>query len=312
MPCPRLIQITCSFAILLSSVVAQETVTPIAGIGPTGPIQSIHDGFAFKFTEGPAADAEGGLYFTDVFAGRIYRVESEDEPTLILEKSAGMNGLMFDSKGRLIGCKGGAGSIVSIDVKTGEMTTVAGEYDGKRFNRPNDLVIDRSGGVYFTDPKFGRGTQDVEGVYYISADADVSQLTGTLKFPNGITMSPDESTLYVLQYQAQELMAYPVESPGKVGEGRVFCKVDSGDKTPAGGDGMTVDTDGNLYLTAPAKQAIQVVSPEGKTLGMIPLPAKPTNCAFGGPDMKTLYVTAMKQMFALPMETTGHRFAAGL
>lgn len=289
---------------------ADEPAQTIAGIGPAGSIESVHTGLTFG--EGPAADFDGQLYFTDVFANRILKANPGAKPAAILENSQAANGLMFSRPGTLIACQGGSGKIISIDVASKEVSVVVDAYNGNRFLRPNDLVVDKQGGVYFTDPKIGSGgTQDKAGVYYATKEAGATRLADDLLFPNGIILSPDEKTLYVLQYSAAEAMAYAVTAPGKIGPGRVFFKLpqkSAGNK--AGGDGLTIDTNGNLYITVPALKSLAVVSPEGKQLGMIPLPAVPTNCAFAGADMKTLYVTTAQVLYRLPMEATGHRFGA--
>jgi gluconolactonase len=174
--------------------------------------------------------------------------------------------------------------------------------------------VDRQDGVYFTDPSFQAGTsqQDKMGVYYVSPQGKVTRLIDDLPRPNGVILSPDEKTLYVLPSGSVDVMAYPVLSPGKIGPGRVPCKLEQAPTGPArGGDGLAVDTKGNLYLTQPSLFAIQVVSPEGKTLGLIKFPENPANCDFGGKDMKTLYVTARTSLYTVRMEATGHRLAAG-
>lgn len=288
---------------------AADAPMKIPGIGPIGPIETVHTGLTFA--EGPAPDFDGQLYFTDVFANRVLKVNPGGKPTMVLEASQGTNGLMFSRPGTVIACQGGLGRIISIDAATKVVSVVVDKHNGERFNRPNDLVVDQQGGVYFTDPKFGAGKQDQEGVYYATAQAGATRLVGDLTFPNGIILSPDEKTLYVLQYAAAEAMAYPVTAPGKLGPGKTFFALpqkDAGKK--AGGDGMSIDTKGNLYITVPALKQLAVVSPEGRQLGTIALPAVPTNCAFGGQDMKTLYVTTANVLYALPMEAVGHRFGS--
>lgn len=297
--------------VLAGFAAAADDAKPIPGIGPVGEIVKLHTGFAF--TEGPAADAEGNVYFTDIRNNRIHRVDVDGKLSTFLEDSKACNGLMFNSKGLLIACQGGTGKVIAIDPKSKEITVVAGEYNGKRFNAPNDLVIDRQDGVYFTDPAFGRDmAQDKMGVYYVDTKGTVTRLIDDLPRPNGVLLSPDEKTLYVLPSGSPNVMAYPVLEPGKIGKGNVLCKLEQADSGQArGGDGLAVDTKGNLYLTQPSLKAIQVVSPEGKTLGLIRIPENPANCDFGGKDTKTLYVTAQKSLYAIKMEATGHRFAAG-
>jgi len=272
---------------------------PIPGIGPAGEIVKLHTGF--KFTEGPAADAEGNVYFSDIPSNRIHKVDLEGKLSTFLENSEGANGLMFDALGRLVACQGGSGRMVAIGVADQKITVLAEKMAEK--GKPNDLVIDAAGGVYFTDP-------GEKSVYYVTADGKASTVLGDMPRPNGVILSPDEKTLVVLPSGSPDVMAYPVTAPGKVGAGKVFCKLEQAAQgNPRGGDGLTVDTKGNFYFTQPSLGAIQVVSPEGKTLGLIKIPEGPSNCTFGGKDMKTLFVTARTSLYAVKMEATGHRFA---
>ncbi|MBM3892592.1 MAG: SMP-30/gluconolactonase/LRE family protein, partial [Verrucomicrobia bacterium] len=140
---------------LVAAIASAQDNKPIAGIGPAGEIVQAHTGF--KFTEGPAADAQGNVYFTDIPNGRIHKVDAAGKLSTFLENSQGCNGLMADARGRLIACQGGAGRVIAIEVATKRIEPLAETYNGKRFNAPNDLVVDRHGGVYFTDPSFGRG-----------------------------------------------------------------------------------------------------------------------------------------------------------
>jgi hypothetical protein len=146
--------------------------------------------------------------------------------------------------------------------------------------------------------------QDKMGVYYVSPSGQISRLIENLSRPNGVILSPDETTLYVLSSQSS-VMAYPVNAPGQIGQGRVFVQLQSS----SNGDGMTIDSQGNLYVTRPGINSIEVVSPEGKSLGLIPFPEAPSNCTFGGADFKTLYVTARTSVYSAKMAVVGYRFA---
>ncbi len=290
-------------ASLLTITTLARADDPIVGIGPTGPIAKVATGF--QFTEGPAADAEGRVYFSDVRGNKVLRIGADGQAETVLADSQGCNGLMADAKGRLIACQGGAGRIVAIDPTSGEVEPLAEEFGGRKFERPNDLVVDRKGGVYFTDP--GRGA-----VYYRAHEGEVRQVLAGLARPNGLILSPDERTLYVVPSASAEVLACAVESPGVVAPPKPFCKLEQATEGPArGGDGLAVDAQGNLYLAVPAVSSIQVVSPDGKTLGLFEVAEAPSNCKFGGPDMKTLYITARTSVYAAPMEVTGHRFPAG-
>jgi len=291
--------------LLFASVAFSQETESIEGIGPTGPLKLVGKGF--RFSEGPAADADGRLYFSDVRASNIHRLADDGSVELWLKDSGGANGLMFNAAGNLLACQAQHGRIVSFEMATKELTPIASEYGGKRFNGTNDLTVDRQGGVYFTDPKSGRAHQDSAAFYYAAADGTVKRLADDLKYPNGVLLSPDEKTLYVLQYLSPELMAYQIKSPGVLGRGTVLCDLAcKADHPERGGDGMTVDLMGNLYVTVPSIKSIQVIDSRGKSLGIIPLPVGPTNCTFAGPDRKTLYVTTAKAVYSLPMQAQGH------
>jgi gluconolactonase len=287
---------------------ADEKPMRIEDIGPAGPITKLHTGFAF--TEGPAADRNGNVYFSDIPNQRIHKVDAGGKLSVFREKSNRANGLMLNAKGEIVACEGD-GQVVAYSPDGKSRRVLADTYEGKRFNAPNDLVLDKQGGVYFTDPYFGPRQPLPQGktaVYYIAADGKVSRLIDDLPLPNGVILSPDEKTLYVIPSGQAEMMAYPVEAPGKIGKGRVFCTLKQrreGGKS--GGDGLTVDEKGNLYITSGL--GLQVFTPDGKLLGIIALPEQPANVTFGGKDFKTLYVTARTSLYTVPMEVKGHRFA---
>ncbi len=278
---------------------------PIAGIGPTGPIKKWHTGF--KFVEGPVADAKGNVYFSDVQGNKIHKIDADGKLSDFSDQLKGPNGLMFNIKGELVPCEMNGGRLVAFDVDSKKMRVVADTYEGKAFGGPNDLVTDQPGGVYFTDFRTAKGKQDKMGVYYVAADGKVTRLVDNLKSPNGIIMSTDERILYVIPSSGPEIYSYDIESPGKIGTGKVFCKLQSApNKKAPTGDGVAVDTKGNLYFTAGG--GIQVFNPKGDHLGTITFPEAPANVDFGGRDFKTLIVTARTSVYSVPMEATGHRF----
>jgi gluconolactonase len=296
---------------LVSVQAADEDVKTIPGIGPTGKISKLHTGF--KFTEGPAADRDGNLYFSDIPNQRIHKLNSKGELSVFREKSDKANGLFVNAKGEIVACQMGAGRVVAFAPDGKTLRVLADRYEGKRFNAPNDLVIDKQGGVYFTDPSFGAPKplpQGKTGVYYIVPDGKVTRLIDDIALPNGVILSPDERTLYVIPTGPAEMRAYPVEAPGKLGKGRVFCTLQGKDGKPGtGGDGCAIDTKGNLYVTS--SLGIQVFDPAGKHLGTIAFPEQPANVKFGGKDMKTLFATARTSLYAAPMMAAGHVFPAG-
>lgn len=294
-----------SFMLVAGSLLAQEK---IAGVGPKGDIKKLHTGFAF--TEGPAADAEGNVFFTDIPNEKIHRIGLDGKITVHVEKSNHANGLMVNGRGELVACEMDGGiAAYSTDGKTRRV--VADKYEGKRFNAPNDLVIDKLGGVYFTDPEFRapkEWPQVIRSFYYVAADGKVSRLADKDQpNPNGIILSPDEKTLYVIPSGSAKMMAYPVEGPGKIGAGKVFCELEQAKgMKDKGGDGLTVDVKGNLYITSGL--GLQVFDATGAKLGIIPFPEQPANVTFGGKEMKTLFVTARTSVYTVEMEVAGHRF----
>jgi gluconolactonase len=281
----------------------------IAGLGPIGPVTVVHSGFTF--TEGPAADRNGNLYFSDIPANRIHKVDASGAVSTFREGSNAANGLIVNAAGEIVACEG-KGQVVAISADGKDRRVLVERHDGARFNAPNDLVLDKAGGVYFTDPYFGAPSplpQKVQAVYYADKTGKATRLVDDLRSPNGIILSPDEKTLYVVPYDQAEVMAYPIESPGQIGAGRVFCTLEQPQgQVGRGGDGLTVDERGNLYITSPT--GLQVYSPDGKLLGTIKVPGTLTNATFGGPDGKTLYITGGPNVYAAPMSVKGHVFPA--
>jgi gluconolactonase len=264
----------------------------------------------FTYTAGPAADRGGNVYFTDIPNQKIHKVDKDGKLSLFREKSNRANGLMVNAKGEVVACEM-AGQVVAYAADGTSRRVLADKHDGKPFNAPNDLVLDKQGGLYFTDPGFGAAKPLPQGktaVYYLSADGKTTRLIDDLPNPNGVILSPDEKTLYVIPSGQAAMMSYPVEAPGQLGTGKVFCTLrqPKGAKN-SGGDGLTVDVKGNLYITS--QLGLQVFAPDGKHLGIIKVPEVPANVTFGGADFKTLYVTARTSLYTIPMEVAGHQFA---
>lgn len=301
----------CLFLLAAGTALADDA-KPIPGIGPVGPVKKLHGDF--KFVEGPAHDPAGNIYFTDIPNERVHKIDLDGKLSTFREKSNKANGLMLNAKGEVVACEGSAkGAVVAYSADGKERRVIADKYDGKPFNSPNDLVLDKAGGVYFTDPFFGKADttlpQDKMAVYYADASGKVTRLVDDLPRPNGVILSPDEKTLYVVPSGQKQMMSYPVESPGKLGKGKVFCELAQAKAGGnGGGDGLTADVKGNLYITSGL--GIQVFDAGGKALGVIPFPEVPANVTFGGKDLKTLFVTARTSVYACPMDIAGHRFPA--
>ena len=284
------------------------------------------------FTEGPTVDADGAVYFTDLRGvGRIMKMDAGGTVTTYREPSYGANGLIFDSEWRLLACEGGNGGdvlprITRTDVETGEIEVLADHFEGQQLHRPNDLTIDGQGRIYFTDrpgPDVTGDQTGVHGVYRIDPDGSIARILTEpeIERPNGIVISPDDATLYLIETAQQEggarmIRAYDLAADGTAGNMRVFHDFYPG----RSGDGMTVDSEGNLYVAAGLNRlrgtsetldtvaGVHVFSPEGALLEHIPIHEDTiTNVAFGGDDLRTLYITSGKTLFSMRTDVTGTR-----
>ena len=252
----------------------------------------------YLFTEGPAVDAKGNVFFTDIPRSLIYKHSLDGKLSVWRKDSGGANGLFFDQKGNLLACEGNRGRVTSID-PNGKVVVLADKYDGKRFNKPNDLWIDPAGGIYFTDPVYGRFkiTQDGQHVYYRSPDGKkITRVIDDMKKPNGVVGTPDGKFLYVADRGAGKVYRYDIAKPSELSGKKLFA--------PVGSDGMTVDDEGNVYMTT---EDVPVYSAKGKLIERIATPMIPTNVCFGGPDMKTLFITGRAAVCTLKMRVKGVR-----
>jgi gluconolactonase len=293
-------------------------------IPPDAKIEKIEGDF--RFTEGPVWIRHGGfLLFSDLMANAImqwtpgmkafpYRkpvfTGAYPDGALI-----GANGLTLDRQGRLIAAEHGNRRISRTDDE-GTVTTLADRYDGKRLNSPNDVVVSRSGDIYFTDPPGlyrnypagGPSPQrelDFAGVYRITKAGKLELLTKDVPYPNGIAFSPDGKKLYVANSRAEKFwMVYDVTKDGGISNGRKFADAtkEPGEGVP---DGMKVDREGNIYATGPS--GIMIFTPEAKHLGTIQLPELPANLAWGDADGKTLYITARTGLYRIRASIAGMR-----
>ena len=251
----------------------------------------------FGFTEGPAADGQGNVFFSDIPNNRIHRWLLEGKLSTFRENSDGANGLYFDRKGNLLACEGTGRRLVSID-PAGKATVLVDKYEGKRFNSPNDLWIDPKGGVYFTDPRYGsRDGMELEGehVYYLSPDhKKLTRVVADLVRPNGVIGAPDGKTLYVADNGDRKTFAYQINEDGTLSNKRLFA--------PEGSDGMTLDSEGNVYLTT---KVVAVYDKGGQKIESIEVPEQPANVTFGGADSQTLFITARTSLYAVRMRVKG-------
>jgi gluconolactonase len=290
---------------------------------PCVPVNVIKTCDGFVFTEGPVADGEGNLYFTDSQDSKIYWLDTDRRDahaTLVRGDTTSINGMAFDRRNnRLIGAQLKGNNIVAVDLGTinKDIKVLAcGERTNPRFKTPHKVVLDDQGGVYFACASDMGWTGDLScfGIYYLSPDGTVTKLlderSDKLPRPNGIALSPDQRFLYVCPAGVGTekgapgiLYEYPVISPGRLGGGppRLI-------PLPGRSDGIAVDSSGNLYVTLPILNQVLVLSPRGGPLSSIPIPeGKPgapiTNCGFAGRDMNTLFVTSSNCVFKIiPME----------
>lgn len=269
-------------------------------VQPGATLQQVSD--QFKFTEGPAVDKAGNIYFTDQPNDKIWTYDTGGKLSVFMDKTGRANGLYFDKKGNLIACADENNELWSISpAKT--VTVLFKEDQGKRLNGPNDLWIDPKGGIYFTDPYYQRDywqrkTPNLDGqkVYYLpSGKHEAMVVDGDLMQPNGIVGTPDGQFLYVADIRANKTYKYQIGADGSLTNRQLHV--------PQGSDGMTLDGEGNLYLTG---KGVTVYDPAGKKLGTIPVPSKWVgNVCFGGKDRRTLFITASESIYTLPMRVAG-------
>ena len=295
-------------------------------IVPVVPLaQEVEIAAAIAFTEGPTADQDGNVYFVDRPSERIMMLSPEGVLSTYREPSNATNGLVIDSQNRLIACEGapwvrnwlevtGTPRITRTDLETGETEILINSYMGMPLTGPNDVTIDGRGRIYFTEPRAG-------AVYRVDEPGQIERILGPedIQRPNGIQISPDDSILYLVETNRQEggarmIRAYDLQSDGTVRNMRIHYDFYPGRSA----DCMSIDTEGNLYAAAglnrlrgssetlDTKPGVHVIAPDGELLRIIPIPEDTiTNTAFGGPDMRTLYVTAGKTLYSTRTEIPG-------
>jgi gluconolactonase len=279
----------CAVAAGLDEVVAPGTVAePVA----TG----------FVFTEGATVNAAGEIFFTDQPNNRILRWSREQGVRVFLSPAGRANGMCFRADGTLLVCADEKNELWSV-TPDGAVTVLTSTFEGKKLNGPNDVWARPQGGCYFTDPFYKRrwwthaeAPQATQQVYFLPPNGAPIRVTEDLVTPNGLVGTADGTTLYVADLGAERTYAYTILPDGRLDRKRLFCQM--------GSDGMTLDADGRLYLTH--KTGVSVFSPAGTLLGVIPIPESWTaNVCIGGPKKDTLFVTAMKTLYAVPLRVRG-------
>jgi gluconolactonase len=275
----------------------------LADLLETGEIEQLATGFTF--TEGPLWHPDGFFYFVDLRVNRLHKIVPGQAPELVLEPTGEANGTTFDLEGRLIMCEGGKRRLARME-PDGRVEVLVDRYEGKRFNRPNDVVCKSDGSIYFTDPGLRVPLDQRElpyaAVYRLTPDGTLN-LIADCEYPNGLAFSPDERTLYVANSRwAAYIHALELNDDGTVKRRRIFADMSS-DEPDGVPDGMKVDVEGNVYCTGPG--GVWVFSPDGRHLGTIRPPEIPANLAFGGPDRKTLFFTARTSVYATRVKVPG-------
>ena len=322
------------FALL--AVLCFTACAPRGGFTPAlKPIDEATAVTTVAFTEGPTADDAGNVYFTELMNQRILRMAPGGVVSVFREQSNNANGLIIDAQGRLVACEGAnlkannvhgkshlaattvlKPRVTRTDLKTNKVEVLAEGFEGKPFNGPNDVTYDSTGRLYFTDLTGG-------AVYRIDVDGKLTRLLATpeVQRPNGISITPDDKTLYLVeangaQNGARLIRAYDLQPDGSLKNMRIHYSFYPGRSA----DGLCMDTQGNLYAAAglhqrrgtsetlDTKSGVHVIAPDGKLSRFIAVPEDTiTNCTFGGPDWKTLYITAGKGLYSFPVEIAGTR-----
>lgn len=256
----------------------------------------------FKFTEGPTCDAVGNVLFTDQPNDRIMKWSADGKLSTFLQPAGRANGMCFDRKGNLLACADEKNELWSI-APDGKTTVVLKEYQGKPLNGPNDVWVRPDGGLYFTDPFYKRPwwqhdkmPQDGQHVYYLAPDRQkLQRVADDLRQPNGIIGTPDGKKLYVADIGARKTYSYDIQPDGVLANKKLFCEL--------GSDGMTLDNEGNVYLTG---KGVIVFDKSGRQIEHIAVEEPWTaNVSFGGPDKQTLFITASKGFYAIRMRVKG-------
>jgi gluconolactonase len=256
----------------------------------------------YSFTEGPAVDKKGNVFFTDQPNNRILKWSTNGEISVYMENAGRSNGLYFDAEGNLLACADDKNQLWKID-KNKKVTVLVNDFEGKRLNGPNDLWVDPKGGIYFTDPYYQRDYWahtakeiEQESVYYLSPDkSKITNVANNFIKPNGIVGTFDGKLLYVADIGANKTYSYKINDDGSLGEEKLF--------TELGSDGMTIDASGNIYLTG---NGVTIFNNKGEKIAQIDIKEPWTaNVCFGGKNFKTLFITASKSVYTLEMNVKG-------
>ena len=290
--------ITLPLAFITTAFIQNKSLDEIISRGTT--IEKLAEGFLFA--EGPVADAKGNVYFTDQPNDRIMMWSLSGNLSVYMQPSGHSNGMAFDKTGNLWTCADEKNELWCI--KPGkEVIVIPSKYLGKALNGPNDLWINSTGGIYFTDPFYKRSwwdhdtmPQDCQAVYYLKPDhKTIIRVADDLIQPNGIVGTPDDKLLFIADIAGNKTWSYTILNDGSLGNKKLFCDM--------GSDGMTIDVNGNIYLTG---KGVTIYDQRGVYIGNIPVPESWTaNVCFGGKDMKSLFITSGKSLYRIGTKIKG-------
>jgi len=259
----------------------------------------------FRFTEGPIWHPNGFLLFSDIPANTIYQWTPNQKTEIFRRPSGNANANTLDQEGRLISAEH-SNHRLSRTEQDGTIVTLVNQFQGKRLNSPNDLVVKSDGSIYFTDPPYGIKSEQEElgfyGVYRLTPDGKLTLLVKDFVGPNGIALSPDEEKLYVNDSEKGHIRVFDVKSDGTLENGQLFAELKD-PSTKGVPDGMKVDQEGNVYSTGPG--GVWIFSPSGNLLGRIEVPELATNLAWGDDDYKTLYITTSNSLYRIRLKIPG-------
>ncbi len=279
-------------------------MTGLADVLETATLEKVAGGF--RFTEGPLWHPDGFFYFVDLPSNLLYRMVLGQKPEKVRDTQGG-NGTTFDMQGRLLNCEGDAKRVSRLE-PDGSVTTVAERFQGKRLSRPNDVICHSNGTIMFTDPDFRVPLQEREignaAVYRVTPDGAVSEVI-KIEYPNGLALSADERTLFIANTRwTQYIHAVELDSAGAAVRRRVFADMSAdGDGLNGVPDGMKIDASGRVFCTGTG--GVWVFAPDGSLIGIIETPEICANIAFGGPDLRTLLLTATTSVYTLRVKVPG-------